>query len=321
MTLRLPDKWIWDFWLVRDGGEHHIFYLQAPRALRAPALRHRNASIGHAVSRDLREWRVLPDALQPGPEGSWDDLATWTGSAIEHDGRWHMLYTGISRRDEGLVQRIGLAVSDDLIRWEKHSANPVLRADPRWYDLLDRRRWRDESWRDPWLFCEQGDGSFHVLITARSRAGSRDAAGVVGHARSLDLLDWEVLPPLTPPGEFAQVEAPQLVRLNGRYEILVSCLAEDHSRARVERVGVGSTGTFAYSSDELFGPYRYSHGPLAVHGGPLGTLYAGKLVEVEAEQWRFMAFRGDGDRDFLGEITDPLPLRADPDGRPIVSYP
>jgi beta-fructofuranosidase len=115
MSLRLPDKWIWDFWLVRAGDEQHIFYLQAPRVLGEPALRHRNASIGHAVSRDLRSWRVLPDALHPGPDGAWDDLATWTGSAIAHDGRWYMLYTGINRAERGLVQRIGLAASEDLV--------------------------------------------------------------------------------------------------------------------------------------------------------------------------------------------------------------
>lgn len=318
MALRLPDKWVWDFWFVRDGPEHHVFFLQAPRALGDPGRRHRNASIGHAVSRDLRSWEVLPDALQPGPEGSWDDLATWTGSAIGHDGRWYMLYTGIGRGDEGLVQRIGLAVSDDLVRWEKHPANPVLEADPRWYDLLDRTRWRDQSWRDPWLF-RHPDGGFHVLITARSRAGAADGAGVIAHARSHDLVDWEVLPPLTSAGDFAQVEVPQLVRLNGRYQLLVSCLAEDHSRERLDRLrSHGHTGTFAFSADELLGPYSSPRGPLAAPDGPLGTLYAGKLVETAAGRWHFMAFRGDGDRDFLGELTDPLPVREEPDGRIVV---
>ena len=320
MAFRLPDKWVWDFWLARDRGDHHLFYLQAPRSLGGPALRHQNASIGHAISSDLRSWQVLPDALHPGPAGSWDDLATWTGSAIAHDGRWYMLYTGISRSEGGLIQRIGLAVSDDLLHWEKHPANPVLEADPRWYDLLDRTRWRDQSWRDPWLFRDPDDGSFHALITARSRLGRPDGAGVVGHARSLDLVDWEVLPPMTPHGEFAQVEAPQLVRLNGRYQILVSCLAEDHSRERLERQGTpGRTGTFAFSADELFGPYSTADGPIAASDGPLGVLYAGKLVELEPGDWRFMAFRGDGDRDFLGELTDPLPLGEDADGRIVVS--
>ena len=31
--------------------------------------------------------------------------------------------------------------------------------------------------------------------------------------------------------------------------------------------------------------------------------------------WAFMAFRGAGDRDFVGELTDPLPLQIDDDGR------
>ena len=321
MALRLPDKWVWDFWLARDGADHHIFYLQAPRALGNPALRHRNASIGHAVSTDLHSWQVLPDALHPAPVGSWDDLATWTGNTIAHDGRWYMLYTGINRSEQGLIQRIGLAVSDDLVRWEKHPANPVLEADPRWYDLLERTRWRDQSWRDPWLFRDPDDRSFHALITARSRLGSPDGAGVVAHARSLDLVEWEVLPPLTPQGEFAQVEAPQLVRLNGRYRILVSCLAEDHSRERLERLRTpGRTGTFAFAADELFGPYAPADGPVAAPDGPLGILYAGKLVELEHADWRFMAFRGDGDRDFLGELTDPLPVEEDANGRIVVDY-
>ena len=322
MALRLPDKWIWDFWLVRENDRHHVFYLQAPRALGRPDLRHHRASVGHAVSFDLNDWEVLPDALRPGPPGSWDDLAIWTGSAIAHEGRWHMLYTGVSSAEDGLVQRIGLAVSDDLIEWTKHPANPVLEADPRWYDLLDLSRWRDQSWRDPWLFhCEQ-DGFVHALITARSRGGSPDGAGVVAHARSLDLVRWDVLPPVTPAGEFAQVEVPQLIRLNGRYEILVSCLAEDHSSERVSRLGTpGLTGTFVFSAEHPFGPYSPAEGPLAAPDGVLGTLYAGKLVEPEAHSWRFLAFRGDGDGGFLGELTDPLPVRLDETGRIVVDVP
>ena len=37
MTLRLADKWVWDFWLLQARDEHHIFYLQAPRTLEVPA--------------------------------------------------------------------------------------------------------------------------------------------------------------------------------------------------------------------------------------------------------------------------------------------
>jgi len=316
MPLKLADKWVWDFWFAEVSGNHHIFYLQAPRMLKRPTLRHHHASIGHAVSRDLRSWRVLPDALRPGPDGSWDDLATWTGSALEFDGSWYMLYTGISHREHGLVQRIGLAVSEDLVSWSKHPANPVLEADARWYDLLNTDRWRDQSWRDPWLFRHPDGGSIHCLITARSPDGPADAAGVVAHARSHDFVNWEVLPPVTAPGEFAQVEAPQLVSVDGRYAILVSSQAEDHSRRRIERLGTaGSTGTFAFTSDAIFGPYEPPVAPIAAPDGPLGPLYAGKLIKRADGKWEFMAFRGAGDRHFLGELTDPLPVTCEPGGQ------
>ena len=36
MVLRLPDKWVWDFWPVRHNEQYHLFYLQAPRALGDP---------------------------------------------------------------------------------------------------------------------------------------------------------------------------------------------------------------------------------------------------------------------------------------------
>jgi beta-fructofuranosidase len=258
---------------------------------------------------------VLPDALGPGPSGSWDDLATWTGSVICHDGRWYMLYTGISRAERGLIQRIGLALSDDLVTWRKHPGNPVLEADGRWYELLDLEKWRDQSWRDPWLFRDPGDGAFHVLITARAAAGASDGRGVIGHARSGDLVRWEVLPPITVPGDFAQVEVPQLVQLGDRWHILFSALAEDHSAQRRSRLGPGQCGTFTYSSSGTpAGPYQASTAPVAASDGPLGTLYAGKLVEATSGEWRFLAFCISKDGAFVGELTDPLPVGQDRNG-------
>jgi beta-fructofuranosidase len=314
MPLRLPDKWVWDFWLAREGDRHHVFFLQAPRDLGDPELRHRNASVGHAVSSDLSNWTVLPDALRPGRPGSWDDLATWTGSVLERDGRWHMLYTGISTVEDGLVQRIGLATSDDLTTWTKHTDNPVIESDSRWYEQLDLRRWRDQSWRDPWLFVGD-DGLVHALITARSPEGPADGAGVVAHARSEDFVDWEVLPPLAGPGEFAQVEVPQLVRGGERTLIFVSCLAADHSRRRRERLGVGGdAGTHVFAAESFAGPYEALATAITPAIAQPEQLYAAKLVEVDPGEWRLMAFRGDPlahDAEFAGELTDPLPLADD----------
>src|SRR3990170_206584 len=134
--LLLDDHWTWDFWTIKDGVDYHLFFLKAPKSLGDPDARHQNARIGHAVSVDLTDWTVLPDALAPGPGGAWDDMSTWTGSVIKADGRWHMYYTGVNHAERGLVQRIGRASSDDLVTLVKDDAFQ-LEADPRWYEQLD----------------------------------------------------------------------------------------------------------------------------------------------------------------------------------------
>lgn len=224
--LVFPDRWVWDFWLVRDGADHHVFYLQAPSDSASPDGRHWHASIGHAVSSDLTNWQVLGDALRPGPPGSWDDASTWTGSVVPVDGGWAMLYTGISTAERGLVQRIELARSTDLLHWDKHGG-PVLEADARWYELYDTadpagsaaavpRPWRDQAWRHPWVYPD-GNGRWQAVLTARAGTGDPAERGVVGQARSADLLHWEVLPLLTPPRSgFGQMEVPQLLERGGR---------------------------------------------------------------------------------------------------------
>ena len=104
--LRIDDRWVWDWWIADTDSEYHLFFLQAPRSLGDQVKRHLHATIGHAVSADLREWRSLPDALTPGPPGSWDDGSTWTGSTLWRGDTWYTFYTGVSAEDRD-VQRIG----------------------------------------------------------------------------------------------------------------------------------------------------------------------------------------------------------------------
>jgi len=309
MTLRLPHNWLWDFWHAWSGADCHLFYVQAPRSLGSEELRHHHATIGHAVSRDLKSWTVVTDALHPGTDGEWDDLATWTGSVIGHDGRWFMLYTGVNRSEGGLVQRIGLASSTDLYTWEKDPANPILEADPRWYELLDLNSWYEQAWRDPWLFLHEGDGLFHALFTARDRSGPPDGRGVIGHASSSNLRDWTVRPPLVTPGGFGHLEVPQLVAANGRYFLLFSCAAQHTAGTQGERLEQPPrTGTYCLVADQTFGPYDFVDGRMLV-GDAIGSYYGGKLIDDSSSRLQFMAFKlRDRNGVFVGELIDPVPV-------------
>lgn len=307
--LHLDDRWLWDFWTVRDGPDFHIFYLQAPRSLGDPELRHTHATIGHAVSADLRTWEVLPDALSPGPPGRWDDCTTWTGSVQRHGGRWWMFYTGTSHAESGKVQRVGSVVSDDLVHWERQSDKPAFEADPTWYELLDLDVWYEQAWRDPWVFADPATGLFHAFVTARTKDGDPATRGVVGHATSPDLTAWEVRPPVTEPGVFGHLEIPQLVHGEGWAHLLFASPPGPRS-VHTAHPGAALHGTHVLSAPGPLGPYHWdTHHVL--DGDLTGSRYGGKLVEgpdgLVLLTWR----QYDDAGRFVGTIDDPVPVSVE----------
>nr|WP_297427924.1 glycoside hydrolase family 68 protein [uncultured Actinotalea sp.] len=303
--LRLPDHWVWDSWPADDGEFHHLFFLRASRALLDPDRRHQRASVGHARSTDLTHWELLPDALVPDDAPAWDDQATWTGSVVQApDGTWRMFYTGVSRAERGLIQRVGAARSDDLLTWHR-IPGPLTEADPRWYEKYDGTAWFDEAWRDPWVFADPDGDGWHMLVTARSREGDPAGRSVIGHATSPDLDTWTVQPPLSAPAGFGQMEVPQTVVVDGQPFLLFCCWPPQLAPERRDSPG----GMWVAPGASLLGPWDLSRARTFDHP----SLYAARLVQDRAGAWNLIGFRDVEEGVFVGEITDPLPVVRDGD--------
>ena len=301
--LQLTDSWTWDFWIADTGTEYHLFFLFASKALHDPDRRHGRASIGHAVSDDLVNWTRLPDAVVRADGPSFDDVATWTGSTVQgDDGRWYLFYTGNSSRPAPGTQRIGVAVSDDLVSFEK-LPEVVVEADPAWYEKAADGVWFDEAWRDPWVFRDpEGDG-WHMLITARARTGEAMERGVIGHAVSPDLITWTVRPPLTEPDAgFGQLEVPQVEVVEGEHILLFSCLRDQIAERRRDEAGTG--GVWAVVGGGPLGPFDVEHAFLLVDE----SRYAGRIVRDREGEWQFLGFRNMEAGLFVGELADPVPF-------------
>lgn len=82
-------------------------------------------------------WLDLGTVLTAGAEGEWDHIlwGAWTLSVVKKDGRFLLYYQGARNYSEayGTVtyRTIGVASSEDGIRFTKHAANPVLDWSPR----------------------------------------------------------------------------------------------------------------------------------------------------------------------------------------------
>ncbi len=319
--LRIDGGWLWDFWLADDGDRFHAFFLHASTSLGDDERRHRAARIGHAVSDDLTAWHLRASPFDVGIPGSFDETATWTGSVVRgDDGLWRMFYTGSrflgAEPSAANIETVGVAVSRDLEGWTKQPG-PISVADSRWYETWGTSEWKEEAWRDPYVFRDPAGNGWHMLVTARAKHGSLDDRGVIGHAFSADLESWEVRPPLTSPGSgFAHLEVPQVAQVDGRWVLLFSCARSALSAAHAKRFP--DAGTWATVIEDPTRPFDLSD------ARPLTTedLYSGRLAQQRDGEWVLLAFENHRPAGrFSGGMSDPMPFGLDARRRPVLKSP
>lgn len=132
--------------------------------------------IGLATSNDGKAWTKHGEpVLDPGPRGSWDERGVADPYVIRSGATFYMYYLG---QDRARRQRLGVARSDDGVRWIKLRSNPVL-------ELGEPGEFDETGLGEPAVWAEQG--SYWMLYTARDKREWRR----LGLARSQDGVHWE----------------------------------------------------------------------------------------------------------------------------------
>lgn len=325
-------KAIGDVDVVYHKGLYHLFHLVLPN----------HDFIAHAVSTNGINWRRVSNALFIGDPGSWDDLMLWTMHVTpdpHHPGCWRMFYTGLSRRDQGNVQRIGLAVSDDLYHWKKspvswvdirgpHDPELILQArkdangqpasarhaeydaespypfeaSSAFYEssLDEGRHW--VSFRDPFFYRDEKAG--WLLTAGRVQDGPIVRRGCVAAAKEVSPNKFEARPALHHPGLYDDMEVPNLIKLDDEYYLIAS-LRED---AKVRY----------WHTDRIGNPWRSYHDNVLMAAGN----YAARVCPDD-HGWLVWSFFSMNQRDRTVNNVMPPPKRLErqPDGLlRVVSY-
>lgn len=157
--------------LIFYKGQYHAFFQYHPYDTKWGPMHW-----GHVVSDDLTNWQYLPVALTPGDE--FDKNGCFSGSAIVHEGKLWLMYTGFIENQGGeTVRQIQcLAESDDGISFRKRGVVIGEELLPEGYAPCD--------FRDPKVWRK--DDSFFCVIAAR-KVGGR---GRILLYKSDDLLNW-----------------------------------------------------------------------------------------------------------------------------------
>ena len=223
-------------------GRIHLHYLCLPN----------HDVVGHAVSDDGLTFVPANPPIRTGNPGQCDDDMIWTMHTVQAPatGRYHMYYTACSLAENGGVQRVAMATSEDFEQWTKHPDNPILQAAPPHYNA-DFNVLGRISFRDPFVFITD-DGQWHMLVTAGTAQGDRLRRGCVAHAVSNDGLAWTLQAPLYAPAHMDDLEVPALIQHNGRYYLF---LLEFRTSRTFYRVSESLDGPWkAPATDEILPP-------------------------------------------------------------------
>jgi beta-fructofuranosidase len=116
-----------------------------------------------------------------------------------------------------------------------------------------------------------------------------------------------VQPPLSAPGEFGQLEVPQVEVVGDTPVLLFSCGIPDIASARRSREPDEPTGSYLAIGTSLLGPWDIP-GERVI---PVPDLYSARLVRDPAGEWQVLGFIDGSPRGaFAGELSDPIPLRG-----------
>jgi beta-fructofuranosidase len=276
---------IGDIAIIIHKGVYHLFHLIVPN----------HDYIAHAVSRDCISWRRVNNALFVGHPGEWDDDMLWTMHVCEVVGKFEMYYTGLQRKDRGVISRIGLAESDNLIDWEKNRKY-IFPIEPKgiFYETAstNSRTWL--SFRDPFRFEYKGD--VFLLVAARTITGPVSRRGCIGIVKiTNDVV--ELMPPLLHPGVYNDIGCPCVFELNGWFYLLGSIREDVKVRY--------------WFAPDFLGEYHSFHADVIL---PQGN-YAARVVQDEEHLLVYNFFYVYGKIDSLRVLPPPKQLDADKRGR------
>ena len=210
------DGWAGDFIPFYWDGEFHLFFL---KDYRDPQRCGEGTPWFHIATRDFLHFTDYGLTLPRG-DPSAQDLYVFTGSVIEHQGRFHIFYTGHNphlRQQGSPEQAVMHAVSENLRDWVKIPTD-------KFFAPIDR--FEPNDWRDPFVFWNEAAGEFWMLLAARLIDGPSRRRGCTALCASQDLVHWEVRPTFWSPGMYYTHECPDLFRMGDWWYLVFSEFSE-----------------------------------------------------------------------------------------------
>lgn len=305
--LKSPRGWINDpNGFIYYKGEYHLFYQHFPYAPLWGRMHW-----GHAVSRDLFRWEHKDIALFPSKKD--DRSGCFSGSAIEHNGRLYLYYTGVDYASED-PENINLALNGEFT-----AAQLLLTSDDgKVFDNFNSKRTVIPPLTDPKLGCINNTRDPKVW---RGRCGWYMVLGTTvnqkGRAliyRSDDLINWTYMNYAEKNGFGWGWECPDYFEVNGEGALIFSPMGLINDGKKYNEVTVCMPAEFSEKDgsmklsdkfafldhgQDLYAPQTatdaegrrvltaWARMPEPVDGGRIGMFCIPRIVEIKNDHFYF----------------------------------
>lgn len=186
-----------------DGGLFKPFYLKIWRDYRG--------------SDRIDGWHMLATADHLQYQEFPTRIVGGTGSVLKIGAVYHMFYCKFDHHSQPEKQMVCHATSSDLKKWAELPEETFM-ADGKIYEMSD--------WRDPFVFWNDEDQQFWMILAAQKR-GKTMRKGCVGKCVSKDLKTWTYAEPLYAPAIHQSAhECPDLFKMGDWYYLIYSAYTD-----------------------------------------------------------------------------------------------
>jgi predicted GH43/DUF377 family glycosyl hydrolase len=85
------------------------------------------AVIGLCFSEDFHHWEAGPVVLRPETGAEWERGGLYKSWLMEYESRYYLFYNAKNHTEPPWIEQTGVAISTDLINWERYHANPIVK--------------------------------------------------------------------------------------------------------------------------------------------------------------------------------------------------
>lgn len=211
--------WVGDVIPFYEDDVYYAYYLHDPRS--GEAGHYAENTTWHLVTtEDGLTFKSHGEAIPMGNEDT-PYLNNYTGSVVKgKDSRYYAFFTAFNEayQFEGkAVQSVMVAVGDTPYDLQIDDTFRLL-ADNDIYEMYD--------WRDPYVFYNDAEACYWMLLCARKCGASAHRGGCIALCKSQDLKTWTYEKPFYEPNMYITMECPEVFRMGEWWYLVFSTFSD-----------------------------------------------------------------------------------------------